>query len=161
MKEITSLVVRIAGLILIVYTLSNVPMYYLSYISQLENSAIAYSLPLLVPLIAGVILFKFPGLFSDAFIKIEAENINKPETTAYLYLGLVLIGFILLFYALSDIVFHISNYLLLISFTDIEPTILNYDYPSLIATFIELIFSIALITKPKPIIKFVKKQNEA
>lgn len=160
MKEITSLGVRLAGLILIIYTLSNVPMYYLSYISQLENSAIAYSLPLLIPLIAGVILFKFPSSFSDTFIKIETKDLNKPETTEYLYLGLVLVGVFLLFYALSDIVFHISNYLLLKNFTVIEPTMLNFDYPGLIATFIELIFSIALITKTKPIIKFVKKQNE-
>ena len=160
MKEITSLGVRLAGLILIIYTLSSVPMYYLSYISQLENSAIVYSLPILVPLISGIILFKFPHTFSDTFIKIDTDNLNKPETKEYLYLGLILVGFILLFYSLSDIVFHLSNYLFLKNFSDIEVTLLNYDYPSLIATVIELVFSITLIFKTKPIILFVKKHGE-
>ncbi|MDH5573294.1 MAG: hypothetical protein OEY89_16145 [Gammaproteobacteria bacterium] len=160
MKELTSLGIRLSGLILIVYTLSSVPMYYLSYISQLENSAITYSLPILVPLIAGLVLFKFPNTFSDAFIKIETNNLGKPEITEYLYLGLVLIGFILFFYALSDIVFHISNYFWIKNFTEIEPTLMNFDYPSVIATIIELIFSMAIIIKTKPIIQFVKKHNE-
>ena len=74
-------------------------------------------------------------------------------------LGLILIGFVLLFYSISDIVFHATNYIILKNDIGMEMSILNYDYPSVIATLIELIFSLALITKTKNIVSFINLHN--
>ena len=159
MKNLTSFSVCLAGLMLVVFSLSKIPMYYLAYISQLENSVIAYSLPIVIPCIAGILLFKFPNMFSAAFINIDTSDLDKPSFNEYLQLGLVLIGFVLLFYSISDIVFHISNYLILKNTTDMDMSILNYDYPSFIATIIELLFSLALILKTKNVIVFINKHS--
>ena len=159
MKEITAYAVRIAGLILIVTTLSKFPIAFYAYTTNIENSALTYFISLSIPLVAGAILFKFPNSFSDKFISLSSNSTENIDTNQYLYLGTILIGIILLFFSLSDTIFHVSNYILLKSMTDDEITILNYDYPAAIATIVELIFSGSLIFKSKAIVGFINYAN--
>jgi len=159
MKDLTALCIRVSGLILIVLTLSYVPMYYVSYISQLENKILTYTLPILIPLFAGIILFKFPYSFSDTFIKINTENLSELNLNEYLKLGLILIGFVLLFFSLSDLVYHLTKHYYLKAIPEIEISLLTFDYPSLIATIVELLFSLILITKTKSVIRLIKHGN--
>ena len=159
MKEFTAYAVRIAGLILIVTTLVKFPVAIYSYTSQLENSIAAYFLPLLIPLLVGIVFFKFPNALSDKYINLNISSENTLKTDQYLYIGTILVGYILLFYSLSDIVFHISNYYYLKNASGGEITILAYDYPAVIATIVELAFSAALIIKTKHIIGFINKHN--
>ena len=159
MKEITAYAVRIAGLILIVTTLVKFPVAIYAYTSQLENSIAAYFLPLLIPLIVGIVLFKFPSAFSDKYINLETSSESRLNAEQYLYVGTILVGYILLFYSLSDIVFHVSNYFYLKSASGGEITILAYDYPAVIATAVELVFSVALILKAKYLVGYINSQN--
>ena len=159
MKEITAYAVRIAGLILIVTTLVKFPMTIYAYNSQLDNSIMIYFAPLFIPLFVGGVFFKFPSAFSDKFINLNNSELNVLKIDQYFYLGTILVGFILFFYSLSDIVFHVSNYIFLKNITEAEITILNYDFPAAIATAIELIFACLLILKSKAIVSFVNNAN--
>jgi len=160
MKEITAYAVRIAGLILIVTTLVKFPVAIYAYTTQLENSIAAYFLPLLIPLFIGVLLFKFPTSFSDKYINLPSTTEHILNTDQYLYIGTILVGYILLFYSISDIVFHVSNYYYLKSASGGELTILAYDYPAVIATVAELVFSLALVVKAKYLVQYINAQNK-
>ena len=160
MKEITTYAVRIAGLILIVSTLVKFPSIIYAYNSQLENPFAAYFFPLFIPLFFGVIFFKLPATFSDKYIKLPTSSKNTLETKQYLYVGTILVGYILLFYSLSDIVFHISNYFYLKEASGGEITILAYNYPAAIATVVELAFSLVLVIKANAVINFINMKNK-
>lgn len=160
MKEITAYAVRIAGLILIVTILAKFPMVIYAYTNQIEYSIAVYFLPLLTPLFIGVVLFKFPASFSDKFINLSSSTDMALNTEQYLYVGTILVGYVLLFYSLSDIVFHVSNYYYLKSASGGEITYLVYDYPTVIATIVELVFSITLIIKAKYLVKYINMKNK-
>ncbi len=160
MKEITAYAVRIAGLVLIVTTLVKFPIAIYAYTSQLENSIVAYFLSLLIPLLVGIVFFKFPNSLSDKYINLPSSSESKLVTEQYLYIGTILVGYILLFYSLSDIVFHISNYYYLKSASGGEITILAYDYPVVIATIAELVFSIGLVIKAKYLVGYINAKNK-
>jgi len=159
MKELTTYIIRLAGLYLIVYTFSQFPLNYFSYISQLENSMFVYFFPLLIPLFAGIVFITLPQTISNKLIKTKEVQLESIETNTLLYVGIIITGSILLFYSLSDMVFHISNYYVIKGKIDGEFPIFAYDYPTAIATVIELVFSLSLIFKTKVIIKFIRKVN--
>lgn len=159
MKELTTYIIRLAGLYLIVYSFSQFPINYFSYISQLENSMFVYFFPLLIPLFAGTLFITLPQTISNKLINTKEIQLEKIEIDTLLYVGIIITGFVLLFYSLSDIVFHISNYYVIKDKIDGEFPIFAYDYPSTIATVVELLFSLSLILKTKIIIKFIKKVN--
>ncbi len=159
MKELTPYLVRIAGLIMIAFAITKFPMHYFAYISQLENSFIAYFLPLIIQLFIGIIFFALPKSIGSIVIEINEPVKTEIETEKVLSICIILVGFVFLFYSLSDTVFHVSNYLFLKNQIEDEMSILNYDYPSAIATVVELMFSLALIFKTKFIMQLIKKAN--
>jgi len=71
MKELTPYLVRIAGLIMIVFAITKSPIHYFTYISQLENSFIAYFLPLIIQLFIGIIFFALPKSIGSIVIEIN------------------------------------------------------------------------------------------
>ena len=88
MNDSAAISIRVAGLALAVLTLSKMPMYYLAYISQLENNALIYSLPILIPLLAGILLFKFPHTFRKSFINTSNPTRDRLDTSEYMYIEL-------------------------------------------------------------------------
>ena len=157
MKQLTPYIIRFAGLILIAFAITKFPMHYFSFISQLENSFIAYFVPLLIQLFVGIIFFAIPQTISDLVVELKETSKYELEPDTLLYICIVITGFMFLFYSISDIVFHISNYFFLKNQIQDEISILNYDYPGLIATVVEMLYSLALILKAKSIMLFIKK----
>ena len=154
MKDITTLAVRIAGLAIIIFTTIEIPRYAYAFASQLEKNVFVFSLPILLCMTIGIILFKFPKTFSDAFVKLdEPVSVNATELFT---LGLKLVGFVLLFYALSDAIYWIAYYIQLKIATGASITIMNFDFPAVIATVVELLFALSLILKTKTMTGFVQ-----
>ena len=157
MKNITTLIVRIAGLAIIFFTVIQIPKFAYAFASQLENNVFVFSLPIFIPLVVGFIFFKFPKTFSDKFIELkETPHITSEEILAII---LKTLGFVLLFYALSDTVYNITYYFLLKGTTETDPSMLNYDFSAAIATFIELLFALALIFKTQKVVKYVYNEK--
>ena len=159
MKEFTPYIIRFTGLILIAFAITKFPMHYFSYISQLENSLFAYFAPLLLQLTIGIVFFALPQTISDMVIEIKDTAISEIETDKILYICIIITGLFFLFYSLSDIVYHISNYYFLKNQIEDEISILNYDYPGAIATVVELLYSLSLIFKTKSIMLLIRKVN--
>lgn len=157
MKEISTLCVRIAGLILVILTLAKLPVHSMAYSIRPEYGILSYALPSLIPIGAGIILYMFPNYFSDAFVKISPESIKLDRPLELLRIGLILVGVVLLFFSLSDLIFHLSTMALLYYSDSFELSLMSFDYPGLIATIIELLFSLALIFRAETIIEYLRK----
>ena len=156
MKEYTSLAVRIAGLTLIVFTLAKLPIYAMASAARQEFSFLTYASPSIIPLVAGVLLFQFPNTISKAFIEVTPKSFKIEKPDELLFVGCILIGIIFLFFSSSDLIFHVSTAMLLHYSSEYDLTLATFDYPSLIATVIELLFSLILIFKTKTLLTLIK-----
>ena len=157
LHDVTALAVKIAGLVLFVIVLSKMPEFVNSYL-QFENSEIPlsylyYILPLLIVGVACLLLFFFPYKISDYLlidsnttITSSSEFANQLQTIAIRLLALLL-----LFWSISDIVFHFFVYFMYRDIVDASFGSDTFDYPSLFTTFVELAFAVILLTKAKSI----------
>lgn len=156
LHDVTALTVKIAGLVLFVLVLSKIPEY-VKYFASAENSQYAtsslyYILPLLIVAIACIILFLFPYKISNQLLfKSESAPILDDLTGQFQIVAIRLLGLLLLFWAVSDIVFHIFNYLMLRNLADASFSISAYNYPLIVATGAEILFAYILLTKAKDI----------
>lgn len=154
--DITALTVKIAGLVLFVIVLSKIPEYVKSYASvensQYTTSSFYYILPLLIVAIACIILFLFPYRISNHLL-FKSESSSTPDnlTNQFQVVAIRLLGLLLLFWAVSDIVFHIFNYLMMRDLAGVTFPVSAYNYPLIVATGAEILFAYVLLTKAKTI----------
>lgn len=160
MKELTTLCVRIAGLILIVITMSYMPVYYMALMLQQDGSAIANIVLIFISLFSGVMMFKHADKFSDIVINVNPNNIYKPNLNEYFYLGIKLIGITLFILAASDMIYYVLNYIILAMFSDTEITTSTFDYAAVLAAIVELTVSVSLVYKTKNIMAFIGVRSD-
>jgi len=157
LHDVTALAVKIAGLVLFIIVLSKMPEYVNSYL-QFENSQnpisyIYYVLPLLIVGVACLLLFFFPYKISN-YLLIESgtTTITSSDFTNQLQtIAIRLLALLLLFWSISDLVFHFFVYFIYRDIVDPSYSAGTYDYPSLFATIAELVFSLVLLTRAKSI----------
>ncbi len=161
-RDLTILTIKISGVVLFVLVVSRFPEYLKSYLNESSSEGLykfwAYFLPIIIPGLISVFLFKFPSLVADQIIT-GSEGLSN-DGFDFKKLEIVLIrvlGLLLCFYAISDLVFHLSN----ITQFSREPTIqfpLNaYNYSYLIATVVEFIFAFWLLVGTKGIVQILNK----
>ncbi len=148
-----------AGLILIVYTVANLPAHSMAYTIRPEYGIMSYILPSMIPIIIGVLLLKFPFLVSSHLHK-EARKKIDLDQFQLTKIFCILIGIVFLFFAISDLIFYISTALILYFSDNYELSLLTFDYASAIATIIELGFSLVLIGKAGSIATFVAREKQ-
>ena len=169
-KELTALLIKVGGLVIVVVMISLLPSYVSAGIGALETSWFAFFavaiLPLLFPLTVGILMLVFPGTISNRIIPggklSELPNIYLPQLER---LAMTLLGVYLLFRAISDFVFQLSKLLWvrhLISIGEV-PT-LSYLPPDtvgyLIATVVEGAVAIWLTVGSAGILAFVRKVRD-
>lgn len=156
LHDVTALTVKISGLVLFVLVLSKIPEYVKSFVSaensQYATSSLYYILPLLIVATACIILFLFPYKISNHLL-FKSESVSMPDdlTGQFQIVAIRLLGLLLLFWAVSDIVFHIFNYLMLRNLADASFSVSAYNYPLIVATGAEILFAYILLTKAKDI----------
>ena len=156
LHDVTALAVKIAGLVLFVIVLSKIPEYVKSYASvensQYTTSSLYYILPLLIVAVGCIILFLLPYKISNHLL-FKPEGSSTPDnlTNQFQIVAIRLLGLLLLFWSVSDIVFHIFNYLMMRDLADVTFPISAYNYPLIVATGAEILFSYVLLTKAKTI----------
>ncbi len=159
MNDISTLSVRIAGLVLVVITLAKLPVHSMAYTIRPEYGILSYALPSIIPIVAGIILYIFPKTFSGALISVAPDSFKIDKPNELLRIGMILTGVALLFFSVSDLVFYFSTMVLLYYSDSYELSLMAFDYPGLIATVIELIFSLALICRAETIIEYLRKKS--
>lgn len=169
-KGLTALLIKIGGLVIVVVMISLLPTYVSAGIGALETSWLAFFtvaiLPLLFPLMVGILMLVFPATIANRII--QGEKLSDLPTT-YLpqleQLAMTLLGVYLLFRAISDFVFHLSKLFWvrhLISIGEVA----TFDYLSpntigyLIATAVEATIAIWLTVGSSGILAFVRKLRD-
>ena len=157
MKEFSSMAVRIAGLFLIVFTLAHIPVHTMAYTIRPEYGILSYSLPSIIPFLAGILLYRFPDTVSKAFVNVAPDSFKIEKPKELIFIGSKLIGIVFFFFSLSDLAFHLSTALSLYFSSNYELSLLTFDYPSAIATVVEFMLSLALIFKTNLLLSFTFK----
>lgn len=158
MKETLASSIRVAGLVLVIYTLSKTPVHSMAYSVRPEYGITSYLLPFIIPIIAGIIMLRFPYAISKTVLGQQPDTISIDKPEALLQISLACIGVIFLMLAISEGTYHISSALAIYMSPEYDLTLQTFDYPGSIATIIEAGFSLLLILKSKTVSAFIIKQ---
>jgi len=149
MKDTLTLSIRVAGLVLVIYTLSQTPVHSMAYTIRPEYGLASYLIPSIIPILAGIIMILFPSTIGNTLSKASPELISIENPKRVVQTGCVILGIIFLFFSISDIVYHASTAIALWASDKYDLSFQNFDYPGAIATIIEFIFALFLINKSK------------
>ncbi len=161
-KDITALTIKISGIVLFVLVVAKMPEHFKGYLAAQEEvrsiSIWHYIVPLLIPGIFAILLVAFPYKISSKLV--FKENI-QPDTDANLkrieIIAIRILGLLLLYFAISDIVFHTSNYIMLRSINQQDFPVAAYNYPYIITTAVELLFALWLLAGTNNVISLLVK----
>ncbi len=155
LHDVTALAVKIAGLVLLVILLSKIPEYVQSFASveksQYTISSLYYILPLLIVGIACLVLIFLPYKISNNLLFNSEVATNDSDSNNLQIIAIRLLGLLLLFWSVSDAVFHLFNYLLLRNLADTSFQISAYNYPLIIATGVEIVIAVIFLKNAKNI----------
>ena len=163
LHDIIALTVKISGLVLFVIVLSKIPNYVQSYISFSENvpstKSVYYIMPLFIVAVGCVVLFLLPYQITNHLI-IDTDKSPKPDqfTNQIQIVFIRLLGLLLLFWSVSEIVFHLFNYFTIrssVNTTGLEFPASTYNYPAMIASVVEAAFAYVLLIKATAISSYL------
>jgi len=101
-------------------------------------------------------LWMYPQQLSNRMVKVSPEDsIEHDLIYSIEKISVSILGLYLLFNAISDLVFNISNYLIMWATIEGDFPLAAYNYPVLIATVVELFFALWLFFKTKSIVSFI------
>jgi len=153
--DVTSLAIKIAGLVLFVFVLSKIPEYVNSYLSypgsEHPYNYLFYILPLFIVGVACLLLIIFPYTISNRLL-FHAESITSPDAINQIQtIAIRLLALLLLFWSISDLVFYFFVYFLYRDVVEPSYSAGTYDYPSMYATVAEFVFACILLLRAKTI----------
>ena len=147
--DLTALAIKIAGIFLFVLAVSMVPDYLATYIAAEEGARsmnVLYVIaPFVIVAVGCIMLLLFPYKISNKLIVAANSNERSQSTSPYQLIAIRLLGVLLLFWSVSDMVFNLFSYLMLRDITDTTVPVSALNYPYLVATGFELMFAIVLI----------------
>ncbi len=167
-RNLSILLIKIAGVVMIVYAIINIPAYISYYFSLQTNSFWAFVgmsvAPMFIPLIAGVLFFTFPETVTNRLIR-DGNETNKSsiDVQAVEQIAFSAIGLYLLFRVISDFVFHATSIYLALRAGDIANYNTGYDHPYalVVATIAELAFALYLLFGSESLSRFLRKLRSA
>jgi len=162
LRDLTALAIRISGVVLFVLIIAQLPEYLKAYIIDGGNAGSyifwVYFLPLVIPGLASLLLFSFPYSISNKIITTSKEQNESKYDSAEIEVILIrLLGLLLLYNALSDLVFHLADILIFRNELGNNFPIEAYNYSYLFATIVEFIFSFWLLAGTSSVVRIVKK----
>lgn len=163
-KNLTSLLIRLAGFFILVNAITNMPAYFTYALSAKDDNAPLWViifgavLPIAIPTLVGLALIYFPRTISNKLVYDTDDVKTLVDAAPQLEsIAISILGVYLLFRAVSDAVYHLSRlfiYYKVIS-SDISyrgiPSVLPQDFGYLIATGIEFLLAFWLILGSKGI----------
>ncbi len=154
LRDLLALSMKTAGLVLIVLLVADLPEYLKGYLALEkmtgETGLWIYALPLLLPLLLAVLFITFPYSLSDRLI-CSKEDLSELNLERFEIMAMRLLGLVLLYLGVSDLAFHLSNFMLMRSDIGQEFGASAYNYPYLLATLVELVFALLLLMRARGI----------
>jgi len=166
-KQLSSLLVKVAGIVLIVYAISGIPNNINSYLFQGKDTAINFAvwviIPVLFPFLIGMAMWKFPTIITNKVINGVSNEVEGNTFRELELIALTILGLVLLFFALSDITFNLI-YVWATNQVNNSPVsallISPEDWGHIAGTFVEIIFALVLLFRSKGVIGIIKKFRE-
>ena len=164
MENFSKMIIKLSGILILIFSIINIPTYISWYISYANKSAAVLMFscifPISIPIIIGLLLFskyeKITNLI--VFQEYKTDNLFFSKIERIL---ITVLGIYLFFSGISDLSMNIASFLQGSVHGD---NIYNKSLisafvksPSVIATIIEIIFSIFLIVKTEKIMNFIEK----
>lgn len=160
-RDITALAVKISGIVLLVIVVSKLPEYFKTYLAQQNHmnpvNIWHYLMPLLIPSVVSVLLITFPSKVSNAVIFDGKAVKSSVDLNGIEIIIIRALGILLLFWAVSDLVFHISNYMRYRSVDQGSFPLVAYNYPVVIATAVEFVFAAWLLMGTNNVVQLLRK----
>ena len=164
LRDLTALTIKISGVVLFVLIVAKLPEYFKSFLTDSANFGSdvlwIYFLPLVLPALVSILLFAFPVTIANRFVASPNDEMDTKFDLVAIELVLIrTLGLLLLYFAISDLVFHLSNLYIVKSDLGDKFSIEAYRYPYLIATAAEFIFAFWLLVGTKNIVSFIKNMR--
>jgi len=161
LKELSRLAVRIFSLILALKVLSEVPWIYSSYLAKGQESTTylisATILPVILPLLFSLFLWKFSGMASDKILggirKIEFPELSFEKSFEFC---IVLLGVYVCVFALVDLTYHLYS---IYEQLGGNPGVVQdpITYPGLVSTIVELFIGLFMVFGRAGLTRFIGK----
>ncbi len=165
LRQISKLLIKISGMVVIVFAITGIPSYITGYIIQSANAPVNLVtwvlVPLIFPLIIGSVMWFFPGAINNIIIGHNSElSLNNKTLNELERIAVTVLGLALMFFALSDMAFHItyvvaSNYLDSAKLTTITISAENWGF--ILATLVEIVFALYLLIKANGLLLLLRK----
>ena len=163
-KELTTLLIKIAGAVLIIYELFGIPTFVSYYFSLRleEESVITFFLmsvlPLVIPLLAGVVMILFPATLANKIVRTSEEiKTNEEFTSSFQLVAFGVLGFYLLFNVISDFVYNFTYLYQIDGLTNKDNPLIIDAYARIVATVAELIFALYLLFGTKSLVALLNR----
>ena len=164
-RDLTNLMIKLAGIVIITYTIIEIPTYISYYLSLQENSFLTFVgislLPMVIPFVAGFLFLFFPSTVTNKVIRsgVESNNsaINSKEVERIAFSTL---GLFLLFHVISNIFYHGTTIYIAYKIGDAATTNSSgYEVPYalLVSTIAEFFFAIYLFFGAASLVKLLAK----
>lgn len=166
-QNTSNLFLKISGIIILIYTIINIPTYINYYISYADRSfsifIISVVIPNILPLIIGIFLYNAPQKVTNKIVLNENEVTDGEDGQMHMALeqiALSVLGFYFLFSSVSDIFFHLANFLqgkanFSKNFRGEISYLIFLKNPTTISTMVEFVFSLWVIFKAKAISRYI------
>lgn len=166
-QNTSDLLLKISGIIVLIYTIINIPTYINYYIAYADRSfsifIISVVIPNILPLLVGIFLYNAPQKITNKIVLNESEVTEGEGGQFHMVLeqiALSVLGFYFLFSSVSDIFFHLANFVqgkanFSKNFRGEISYLLFLKDPTTISTIIEFVFSLWVIFKAKAISRYI------
>lgn len=162
LRDITALTIKVSGIVLFIIVVARMPEYFKDYLTDqsamVDGIAWRYIVPLLIPSIAALLLVLFPYSISDKVVfAAKSENEFKTQIHEIEIVAIRILGLLLLYWAISDAVFHATNFMMLKPEVQSDFPLSAYNYPYMITTVVEAICALWLLVGTRQVVYFLTK----
>lgn len=162
LRDVSRLLIKISGAVIVTFVLTNIPSYVSYFLTLQEKSLLLYLsiavLPMLIPLLAGIAMWKWADKISDKVVLDAARLSNDSDILIGLQrTAFVLLGVYLASEALADGIYYLARWhqmsIALSKDVAMEPD----TYGNLFAITAKLVFSVFLVFGSKSLASALKK----
>jgi len=164
-RELSKLLIKVAGMVVIVIAITSIPSHINGFLYQGHDTFLNFIkwvlFPLSLPLIVGYLMWSFSGTITNKIIEKNIEPaINTVALKEIEQIAVTILGLILMFYSLSDIVFNIMYVLAenaghSIMSTEFRVSAENWGH--IAGTLVEVLFALTLLSKTNGVILLLNK----
>ena len=158
-SDFSALAIKLSGLVLFVIVLARMPEHF-EYIRASKSSYATFSTfsviaPLIIVALFSALLILYPYRIANKLITTPDNSDELPADNLMQIIGIRLVGLLLCFWSISDLVYHFFIYFMYRDMVEASFGAGTYDYAALFATIAEFVFASVLVYRAKLISSYI------